>query len=146
VKEQIVAELERTGTEETSSKFSTMTEIITGEGICCPGLSCHNLSPLVFQENTDWYVFTALGTISAPGLVLTPRLITKKETEHPDAEQSSFLPNSRRYISANAFVTRPIFLLLMTASIICQTVSMQDFCPLTRHSSSSSAALGSMLS
>jgi hypothetical protein len=38
-----------------------------------------------------------------------PGFITNRETDHPDADQCSFLQNVRRYVSANTFVTRAIF-------------------------------------
>jgi hypothetical protein len=52
---------------------------------------------------------TVLCGISASGNVMIPVLIAKRETDHPDADQYSFLPNIRRYASANAFVTRQNF-------------------------------------
>jgi hypothetical protein len=40
---------------------------------------------------------------------MIPELIAKRDIDHPDADQCSFLPNVRCYESANAFVTRQIF-------------------------------------
>jgi hypothetical protein len=64
----------------------------------------------VFKESSDSHFVTALCGISASGNVLTPGLIAKRETDHPDADQCSFLPNVRRYASVNPFVTWQIFI------------------------------------
>jgi hypothetical protein len=63
----------------------------------------------VFKESSDSHSVSALCGISASGNVMIPGLIAKRETDHPDADQCYFLPNVRRYASANAFVTRQIF-------------------------------------
>jgi hypothetical protein len=62
-----------------------------------------------FKESSDSHFVTALYGISASGNVMTPGLIIKRETDHPDADQCPFLPNVRGYASASAFVTRQIF-------------------------------------
>jgi transposase len=63
----------------------------------------------VFKESSDSHFITPLCAISAAGDVLAPGLISKRETDHPDASRCSFFLNVRRYTSPKAFVTRDIF-------------------------------------
>jgi hypothetical protein len=63
----------------------------------------------VFKESADSHFLTALCRISASGNVLMPGFITKRGTDHPDADQCALSAKVRRYASASAFVTRQIF-------------------------------------
>jgi hypothetical protein len=63
----------------------------------------------VFKETSDRHFITALCTSSASGNVLRSGLIAKRQTNHPDADQCSFLRNVLQCVSPNAFVTRQIF-------------------------------------
>jgi hypothetical protein len=63
----------------------------------------------VFRDSADSHFVTALCAISAAGDVLPPALITKRGTEHPDAGECSYIPNTRRHTSPKAFVTREIY-------------------------------------
>jgi hypothetical protein len=47
----------------------------------------------VFKENSDSLFIIALCAISASGNVLRSDLIAKRQTDHPDADQCSFLRN-----------------------------------------------------
>jgi hypothetical protein len=51
---------------------------------------------------------TGVWAISASIDVLVPGLIVKREMDHPDAHQHSFLLNVRRYANTNTFVGRQI--------------------------------------
>jgi hypothetical protein len=62
----------------------------------------------VFKETVDSHFVRALCAISATGGVLTAALIIKRETDHPDADEFTFIPNARRDTSSKAFVTRQI--------------------------------------
>jgi UDP-N-acetylmuramyl tripeptide synthase len=59
----------------------------------------------VFKETSHSHFITALCAISASGNVLRSGLIAKRQTDHPDADQCSFLRNVQRYVNPNAFVT-----------------------------------------
>jgi hypothetical protein len=63
----------------------------------------------VFKETSDLHFITALCAISASGNVLISGFVAKRQTDHPDADQCSFLRTFQRYVSPNAFATRQIF-------------------------------------
>jgi hypothetical protein len=63
----------------------------------------------VFKGKSDSLFVTALCAVFAAGDVLTPALITKRENEHPDSDQWSYIPNARRYTTPKAFMTRQVF-------------------------------------
>jgi hypothetical protein len=60
----------------------------------------------VFKDRIDSHFVTTLCAISAAGDVLMPGLFTKRENDHSDAEECSYVACVRRYSSCKAFVTR----------------------------------------
>lgn len=61
------------------------------------------------EEPADAHYVTCIACASLDGRLLTPGLVTKRQTDHPDASRCSFFNGARRYTSAKAFVTKRIF-------------------------------------
>lgn len=61
------------------------------------------------KEPAESHYVTCIACANLAGRALKPGLITKRNTDHPDAEKCSFYGSARRYTSPKAFVTKQIF-------------------------------------
>ena len=61
------------------------------------------------REPAESHYVTCIACANLAGRALKPGLITKRQTDHPDAEKCSFYGSAKRYSSPKAFVTKKIF-------------------------------------
>lgn len=61
------------------------------------------------EEPVESHFVTCIACASLDGRLLTPGLVTKRVTDHPDATGCSFYSHAIRYSSPKAFVNRGIF-------------------------------------
>jgi hypothetical protein len=64
---------------------------------------------LVHEEILESHFVSALAAMTLAGDVLSPALITKRTTDHPDASRALFFQDAARDASGKAFVMSSIF-------------------------------------